>query len=129
MSAVRVKNTLPELAVRSLLYRLGYRYRLHAADLPGRPDIVFRKRSCAVFVNGCFWHGHKCPRGAPPSSNIEFWRLKIDKNRERDRRVQKKLRQDGWRVLTIWECETKDEARLERLLRRFLEQPASSHAC
>jgi DNA mismatch endonuclease (patch repair protein) len=126
MSAVRVKNTIPELVVRRLLYRLGYRYRLHAADLPGRPDVVFRKRHCVVFVNGCFWHGHDCPRGNPPSSNVEFWRRKIDKNRERDRGVQKKLENDGWRVLTVWECQTKDQARLESRLRGFLETTVSS---
>jgi len=120
MAAVRVKNTRPELLVRRLLYSLGYRYRLHATNLPGRPDIVFRKRHCVVFVNGCFWHGHDCPRGNPPSSNVEFWRRKIDKNRKRDRRVQKELCEDGWRVLTVWECQTKDEARLERRLARFL---------
>ena len=126
MSAVRVKNTLPELIVRRLLHRLGYRYRLHAANLPGRPDIVFRKRKCVLFVNGCFWHGHDCPRGNPPSSNVEFWRRKIDKNRERDGSVQKKLENDGWRVLTVWECQTKDQAQLESRLCRFLEHAVSS---
>lgn len=121
MSAVRGKNTAPELLVRRLLYRLGYRYRLHAADLPGRPDIVFRKRRCVVFVNGCFWHGHDCPRGSRPSSNVEFWRRKIDKNQERDRLVRKRLREDGWRVLTVWQCETKDETNLKHRLHRFME--------
>ncbi|MGH9584551.1 MAG: very short patch repair endonuclease [Bryobacteraceae bacterium] len=100
MASVRVKNTLPELTVRRLLYKLGYRFRLHARYLPGRPDIVFRKRHCVMFINGCFWHGHDCPRGNPPSSNIEFWQQKIDKNRERDLRVNQQLRKDGWRVLT-----------------------------
>jgi DNA mismatch endonuclease Vsr len=100
---------------------MGYRYRLHAMDLPGRPDIVFRKRRCAVFVNGCFWHGHECPRGTLPSSNADFWQQKIAKNRERDERVLSKLKTAGWRVLTVWQCEIKNEARLERRLRRFLE--------
>jgi DNA mismatch endonuclease (patch repair protein) len=123
MAAVRGKNTRPELVVRRLLFGLGYRYRLYAADLPGRPDIVFRKRRCVIFVNGCFWHGHNCPRASAPSSNVEFWRNKIDGNRERDQRVRKKLRRAGWRVLTVWQCETKDQARLQRRLCRFLDEP------
>jgi DNA mismatch endonuclease (patch repair protein) len=122
MAAVTGKNTGPELVVRKLLYGLGYRYRLHVKDLPGRPDIVFRKRRCVVFVNGCFWHGHDCPRGSAPSSNVEFWERKIGKNRERDSRVQHELRKDGWRMLTVWQCETKDRARLLRRLSRFLEK-------
>jgi DNA mismatch endonuclease Vsr len=121
MAAVRSQNTRPELVVRRLLFNLGYRYRLHARDLPGRPDIVFRSRQCAVFVNGCFWHGHICPRASKPTSNIKFWHNKIDGNRERDRRVVKELRKAGWRVLTVWQCETKDRARLERRLSKFLQ--------
>ena len=121
MAAVRVKNTAPELVVRRLLHKLGYRYRLHSATLPGSPDIVLRKRQCVLFVNGCFWHGHECPRGRPPSSNIEFWQQKISKNRDRDRRVRKELRQLGWRVLTIWECQTKNRPRIKQRLSRFLE--------
>jgi DNA mismatch endonuclease, patch repair protein len=121
MSAVRGKNTRPELVVRKLLYALGYRYRLHVRDLPGRPDIAFRKRQCLVFVNGCFWHGHDCPRGSRPTSNVEFWQRKIGKNLERDQRVREELGKDGWRVLTIWECETKDQASLQRRLSRFLD--------
>ncbi len=120
MAAVRGKNTRPEILVRRLLHGLGYRYRLHVANMPGRPDIVFRKRHCVVFVNGCFWHGHDCPRGNPPSSNTEFWWPKISKNRDRDRRMQDELKNDGWRVLTVWECETKDKGRLQRRLCRFL---------
>jgi DNA mismatch endonuclease, patch repair protein len=121
MAAVTGKNTGPELMVRRLLFGLGYRYRLHARDLPGRPDIVFRKRQCIIFVNGCFWHGHDCPRGKAPSSNIEFWQRKINRNREHDARVKGELRRDGWRVLTIWQCETKDRAQLLRRLSRFLD--------
>lgn len=121
MAAVTGKNTGPELMVRKLLFGLGYRYRLHAKDLPGRPDIVFRKRQCVIFVNGCFWHGHDCPRGKAPSSNIEFWQRKINRNREHDARVEGELRRDDWRVLTIWQCETKDRAQLQRRLSRFLD--------
>lgn len=123
MAAVRGKDTAPELSVRKLLYGLGYRYRLHAKDLPGHPDIVFRRRRCVVFVNGCFWHGHDCPRGSAPSSNVEFWQTKIGKNRERDRRVRGELRKGGWRVLTVWQCETKGVAQLRRRLFRFLGEP------
>ena len=123
MAAVRSENTSPELVVRHLLFSLGYRYRLHARDLPGRPDIVFRSRQCVVFVNGCFWHGHVCSRGTRPASNIEFWQKKIGGNRERDRRVVKELRRAGWRVLTVWQCETKDQARLQRRLFKFLNKP------
>lgn len=121
MSAVRVKNTAPELVVRRVLHKLGYRYRLHANDLPGHPDVVFRKRHCVVFINGCFWHGHSCKRGEPPSSNIEFWEQKRNKNRARDLIVRKQLRHHGWRVLTIWQCQTKDLSRLKQRLSRFLE--------
>jgi DNA mismatch endonuclease, patch repair protein len=121
MAAVTGKNTAPELIVRKLLYSLGYRYRLHVKDLPGKPDIVLRKRRCVVFVNGCFWHGHDCARGAAPSSNVEFWEGKIGKNRERDRRVHEELSMNGWRVLTIWQCETKDRIHLMRRLSLFLD--------
>ncbi len=121
MAAVRGKDTKPELVVRRLLHALGFRYRLHVKDLPGRPDIVFRKRRCVIFVNGCFWHAHDCPRGSAPSSNVEFWRVKIGRNRERDRRVQEELRKSGWLVLTVWECETKAQESLAGKLSRFLE--------
>jgi DNA mismatch endonuclease (patch repair protein) len=123
MAAVAGKNTGPELIVRKLLYGLGYRYRLHVKALPGCPDVVFRKRHCVIFVNGCFWHGHDCTRGSAPASNVEFWRQKISKNRERDRRVEKELRAGGWRILTVWQCETKNRAQLLRRLSRFLGEP------
>lgn len=121
MRAVRVKNTSAEIAVRRLLFSLGYRYRLHAAELPGKPDIVFRPRHCALFVNGCFWHGHHCTRGARPSSNTKFWLPKIEGNRQRDRRVRAQLRKGGWRVLTIWECELHQVERMSLKLRTFLQ--------
>jgi DNA mismatch endonuclease (patch repair protein) len=122
MSAVRGKNTAPELLVRSTLHRLGYRFRLHRKDLPGTPDIVFPARRSVVFIHGCFWHGHKCRRGSLPTSNADFWQRKIAGNRERDGRAQKKLKQQGWRVLTVWQCETKNEAKLVKRLSRFLDQ-------
>ena len=122
MRAVRGKNTAPELLVRSMLHRLGYRFRLHRKDLPGTPDIVFPARRSVMFVHGCFWHGHNCARGASPASNVDFWERKIAGNRERDGRTQGRLRKNGWKVLTVWECETKNERRLEQRLSHFLDQ-------
>jgi DNA mismatch endonuclease (patch repair protein) len=119
MSRVRSKNTRPELIVRSILHRMGFRFRLHRSDLPGRPDIVLPRHGAVVFVHGCFWHGHHCKRGSEPSSNIEFWRDKIDGNRRRDRRSIRRLRRDGWRVVVVWECQTKVKQVLERKLRRI----------
>jgi DNA mismatch endonuclease (patch repair protein) len=121
MSAVRGKNTAPERFVRSALHRLGYRFRLHRKDLPGTPDIVLPRRRSVMFIHGCFWHGHKCRRGSLPTSNVEFWQRKIAGNRIRDARAQKELRKQGWRVLTIWECETKNERKLVKKLSLFLE--------
>jgi DNA mismatch endonuclease, patch repair protein len=122
MRSVHGKDTAPELFIRSTLHRLGYRFRLHRRMLPGTPDVVFPGRRSVMFVHGCFWHGHKCPRGTPPASNVEFWQRKIAANRQRDHRVQKQLQKDGWRVLTVWACETKNVSSLEQKLFRFLEQ-------
>ena len=121
MAAVRSKNTAPERTVRSIVHQLGYRFRLHRKDLPGTPDIVFPARKIAMFVHGCFWHGHDCPRGCLPSSNVEFWQRKIGKNKERDLGAEERLRESGWKVLTIWECEIKHGGKLEKKLCRFLE--------
>ncbi|MHB1587390.1 MAG: very short patch repair endonuclease [Acidiferrobacteraceae bacterium] len=122
MRAVRSKNTAPELLVRSMLHRLGYRFRLHRRDLPGTPDIVFPARKSVLFVHGCFWHGHECPRGSLPSSHTDFWQRKVIKNKERDSRALEQLRKDGWKSLTVWECETKYNNRLAKRLSRFLER-------
>lgn len=121
MRAVRNKNTAPELLIRSTLHRLGYRFRLHRRDLCGTPDIVFPVRRSVIFVHGCFWHGHECERGSLPSSNLHFWQHKIARNRERDSQTQRQLRNEGWKVLTVWQCETKNKASLEKKLSRFLE--------
>jgi DNA mismatch endonuclease, patch repair protein len=121
MRAVRTKNTAPELLVRSLLHRLGYRFRLHREDLAGTPDIVFSSRKRVIFVHGCFWHGHSCKRGRPSASNKKFWQRKIAGNKSRDTRVKRKLFTQGWKALTIWECETKDLDRLKGKLNVFLD--------
>ncbi|WP_145423054.1 very short patch repair endonuclease [Symmachiella dynata] len=119
MSRIRSKNTRPELIVRRLLHSMGFRFRLHRADLPGKPDIVLARYGTVVFVNGCFWHGHSCPRGKRPSSNRKFWDEKIEKNIGRDRQTCRKLRCNGWHVLTIWECQTKNTDTLRRKLQRI----------
>lgn len=122
MQAVKGKDTKPELIVRSLLHRIGFRYRLHARDLPGRPDIVFRSRRKAIFVHGCFWHGHGCKRGHPPKSRSDYWLPKLEANRIRDAAAQAQLEASSWSVLTVWQCETTDVETLERRLRAFLDR-------
>ncbi|MEO1252256.1 MAG: very short patch repair endonuclease [Pseudomonadota bacterium] len=106
MRAVKSGNTKPEMALRKALFALGYRYRLHDKRLPGRPDLVFHQHRTALFVHGCFWHGHNCKRGArTPKSNADYWIEKIRRNRERDAANKAALEADGWRVLIVWECE------------------------
>lgn len=110
MAAIHGKDTEPELLVRSIAHRLGYRFRLHAKDLPGKPDLVFRSRRTVVFVHGCYWHMHTCKRGrSTPRTHAKFWRAKRAKNKERDREVSSRLRKDGWRVLVIWECQLRKD--------------------
>lgn len=104
MAAIRGVNTQPELRLRSALHKLGFRYRLHRAGLPGRPDLVFPKYHAAVFVHGCFFHGHECATFRWPATNGEFWRNKIEQNRRRDEKQVALLMQSGWRVLVVWEC-------------------------
>ena len=121
MQAVKSKDTAPELLVRSLAHRMGYRFRLHSKDLPGKPDLVFPGRRKAVFVHGCFWHGHDCARGARvPKTNRDYWTKKIARNRERDRAAYAALAHSGWAYLVIWECDLGNETRLKAQLRRFL---------
>jgi len=122
MGRVRSKDTKPELRVRRLVHGLGYRYRLHGRALPGCPDLVFASRRRVVFVHGCFWHRHKgCPNCRLPKSRLDFWQPKLEANEKRDRRNRNRLRKLGWRVLVIWECETRDTKRLERRIRAFME--------
>jgi DNA mismatch endonuclease (patch repair protein) len=127
MSRVRNRDTLPERLIRSMLHRHGYRFRLHRKDIPGTPDIVFPGRRSVILVHGCFWHGHDCPRGRPPSSNREFWNQKISVNKRRDALTVERLAADGWNVLTVWQCEIKDLAQLEKTLIGFLGPPSRQH--
>ena len=121
MRRVKGKDTSPELAVRKALTALGARYRLHRADLPGKPDIVLPGRKLAIFVHGCFWHGHDCARGARvPKQNRDYWLGKVARNRTRDAKSQEALVALGWRVETIWECELKDTEGLDHRLRELL---------
>ena len=121
MRRVKARDTGPELAVRRLLWRLGARYRLHRKDLPGSPDIVLPGRRLAIFVHGCFWHGHDCPRGSRvPKANRDYWVAKVARNRARDAGAREALAARGWRVETLWECELKDEAALRERLAAVL---------
>lgn len=121
MRAIPSKDTKPELLVRSIAHRLGYRFRLHRRDIPGTPDLAFIGRRKAIFVHGCLWHGHQCRRARLPSTNADFWRAKIERNKERDAAVVNKLFEGGWTVLTIWQCEMKDRATLGEKIKTFLE--------
>ncbi len=123
MSRIRGKDTKPELIVRSLVHQMGFRFRLHRKDLPGKPDIVLPRHQKVIFVHGCFWHMHRCRYGrVVPKTNAEFWQKKRCSNVERDRRNQRSLRQSGWHVLVIWECWTRDiNAKVIPRLEAFLQ--------
>ncbi|CAN5617666.1 very short patch repair endonuclease [soil metagenome] len=122
MGRVHNKDTKPEMYVRRLVHSLGYRYRLHYGELPGRPDIVFPEKRKAIFVHGCFWHRHEgCSRCRMPKSRLEFWGPKLEKNRLRDLKNLAKLRELGWDVLVVWECETEEAAGLPGRIMSFLE--------
>lgn len=121
MSRVRNRNTRPEMIVRSIAHRLGYRFRLHRHDLPGRPDIIFSGRRKIIFVHGCFFHMHGCPYGrVVPKTNSDFWRTKRLANVERDKRNVDALKKEGWKILTVWECMTK-AAQVEKLPKIILD--------
>lgn len=122
MRAVGRKNTGPEMRVRRVAYAIGLRYRLHRRDLPGTPDLVFTKHSLCLFVHGCFWHRHSgCRKATVPKTRSEYWLPKFAANMERDARVAEYLRSDGWRVETIWECETENPLVIERRLREMIQ--------
>ena len=127
MRAVKGRGTSPELAVRRLVWSLGGRYRLNRADLPGKPDIVLPGRRLAIFVHGCFWHGHDCLRGARvPKANRDYWTAKVERNRARDAYAREALAAAGWRVETIWECDLKDRDGLEARLANMLGRKGAS---
>lgn len=122
MARVRSRDTKPEMMVRRLVHAMGYRYRLHAKDLPGKPDLVFRSREKVIFIHGCFWHQHEdCALARLPKSRQNFWVPKLDANRQRDVRNECALQHAGWDVLTIWECELGDVAKLRTRIRGFLD--------
>ena len=121
MSRIKGRNTGPELLVRKLLHRMGFRFRLHARELPGTPDIVLPKYRTVIFVNGCFWHGHDCKKGSRrPKSNQDYWLTKISKNQKRDAVNQAALLNLGWDVLILWECELRNHDQLAQRLKNFL---------
>lgn len=126
MARIGGRSTKPEVTLRKAMFRLGFRYRLHPRDIPGRPDMVFPRWRAVVFVNGCFWHGHGCHLFKWPKGNAEFWQAKISSNVERDRRTLEALASQGWRVLTVWECALRGRNssppdRLARLVAQWLE--------
>lgn len=125
MRSVGSRDTGPELLVRRVLHGMGYRFRVHEKKLAGNPDIVLPRHRSIIFVHGCFWHGHGCSKGRLPKSRLAFWTKKMGQNRKRDDESVRTLRRQGWRVLTIWQCQTKDEKRLRSKLMRFL--VASAH--
>jgi DNA mismatch endonuclease (patch repair protein) len=139
MSGIRARNTKPEILVRSLLHRAGFRFRLHVTDLPGKPDIVLPRYKAVIFVHGCFWHGHNCPLFKWPGTREDFWRAKIGRNQANDRRALELLAAQGWRVAVVWECAMRGRDRnLDDMVQRlsgwlagsddrFLELPGTSN--
>ena len=121
MSRIRGRDTGPELSVRSLLHRMGFRFRVHRRDLPGTPDIVLPKYRTVVFVHGCFWHRHAgCKYAYTPKSRVDFWLRKFEENVARDRKARRQLKAVGWQVIVVWECQTRDHEKLRERLLRFL---------
>lgn len=129
MQSVKTKDTGPELTVRQILSSLGYRYRLYVKKLPGRPDIVFPSKRKAIFVHGCFWHGHGCCKGRAPKSRQEYWEPKLKANKERDEAQVLALQALGWTVLTVWQCESRDRDALRKQLIGFVDASAKVKRC
>lgn len=121
MARIRSKDTKPELIVRKAVWAAGFRYRLHGKSLPGRPDLVFPALGTVVFVHGCYWHGHSCQKGRIPGKNSAFWREKFDSNKARDKRNRARLRRDGWKVITIWECSLATIPKREKAIKKLLD--------
>jgi len=127
MRNIRAKNTSPEMMVRRIVHRMGFRYRLHVPGLPGKPDLVLTRLKKIIEVRGCFWHQHEgCIDSHVPKSRMEYWRPKLTKNVERDKINQAKLIADGWKILTLWECELRDSEEIRQRLKRFLHGTARS---
>lgn len=122
MASISGKDTKPEILVRSLLFKNGFRYRKNVKTMPGKPDIVLPKYQTIVLIHGCFWHGHNCKRATPPTSNIEFWNSKIQSNIDRDKRVKTQLKKSGWRVITIWNCQLKNKDRVDMTMNKLLKK-------
>ena len=125
MRAIRSKGMKPEMIVRSITYRMGFRYRLHRSDLPGKPDLVFPDRRKAIFVHGCFWHQHTaktCKITRIPKSNLEYWIPKLERNNARDKKNRSALRKLGWDVLIVWECQLKNQGKISVRIESFLEK-------
>jgi DNA mismatch endonuclease, patch repair protein len=123
MSRVRGADTKPEMLIRRLVHSMGYRYRLHRKDLPGKPDLVFASRRRVIFVHGCFWHRHSdrdCKLARLPKSRLDFWLPKLDANAARDAKIRERLGDLGWRVLTVWECQLRDASALKKRIKEFL---------
>ena len=123
MSQIRSRDMKPEMVVRSMVHRAGYRFRLHRRDLPGAPDLTLARHRAVIFVNGCFWHWHpdpNCPIAGLPKSNLDYWEPKLARTRVRDREQNDALAALGWKVLTVWECELRDPERVMRRIQRFL---------
>lgn len=123
MAQIRSKNTKPEMIVRRAAHALGLRFRLHDTDLPGKPDLVFRRWKTALFVHGCFWHRHHCETARLPKTNTDYWTKKLQRNVLRDRAALRALTRTGWRCAVIWECQTKDPTKLDRILQRVFFPP------
>jgi len=123
MSLIRGTGSAPEMKLRRLVHRMGFRYRLHVKELPGKPDLVFPSRRAVIFMHGCFWHRHRgCKLARLPKSKLEFWKPKLEANRKRDIKNQRRLKASGWRVLVVWECELMDTDRVSGIVRELLEK-------
>jgi DNA mismatch endonuclease (patch repair protein) len=127
MASVKNKNTSAEVYVRKALFKEGFRYKINERSLPGSPDIVLPKYHTCILVHGCFWHGHHCWKGHLPKSRIKFWQKKIENNKARDKRTFRKLRSEGWKVITIWQCQISTIAKREKRLTKLVEQIRSKN--